>query len=165
MVEQKVIKAIQQAQRSITFIIANQNSPVPEHVFCTVMALGNSFAATAELTNDEFEETISQTKIYRISLTYHGLMTDNVEGAVSHMAAYLESFQARLNFKEQGFSILRIFDVKPVSLLKDADMYMTYVLDFNLATTQDHSFAVDVIDVVHVHGDLETMEYDVKVEI
>jgi hypothetical protein len=165
MVEIKVIKAIQAAQPSITFIVANQNSPVPEHIFCDVSVIGSSFIDTAELTNDEFEETINQTKIHRVSLTYHGLVTSGAGDAVAHMAAYLESFQARLRFKEQGFSIVRIFDVKYTPMLKDVDMYMTYVLDFNIATIQGHSFTVDVIDKVDIHGDLGTIEYNIEVEI
>ena len=165
MVEQRIIRAIQAAQPSITFMVANQNAPVPEHVFCEVYTIGDAFVGMPETSNDEFEENISKIILQRASLTYHGLMTSEVREAVLHMAAFLESFQARLNFKEQGFSIIRVHDIQPSSLLKDADMYMTYVLDVTLAVEQSHSFKIDVIDSVEIEGDLETIKYNIEVDI
>lgn len=165
MVEQRVIRAIKDAQPNVTFFVANQNAPVPQHVFCDVSSIKDTFAGTPEISNDEFEETIASIVKYRVSLTYHGLVTSNASDLVAHMAAYLESFQARLRFKEQGLSIIRVHDIPHTPLLKDADMYMTYTLDVTLASEQKHSFGIDVIDNVHVHGDLETIDYEIEVKI
>lgn len=165
MVGQRVIRAIQGAQPTVTFIIANQNSPVPQHVFCDVYTVGDSFSSTPELSNDETQETISKIIQHRVSLTYHGLVTDNVSDAAMHMAAYLDSFQARVKFKEQELSIIRINDIQHSPLLKDVDMYVTCVLDIVVAEERKDSFNIDVIDNVHIDGDLETFEYEHEVRI
>ena len=98
MVGQRVIRAIQGAQPTVTFIIANQNSPVPQHVFCDVYTVGDSFSSTPELSNDETQET-------------------------------------------RCWIILEI------------------VLDIVVAEERKDSFNIDVIDNVHIDGDLETFEY------
>lgn len=164
MVEQRVIRAIQKAQPSVTFIVANQNSPVPQHVFCEVYSIGDLFIGTPTYDNDEYEETVSNIVQYRVSLSYNGLVTSNAHDLARHMSRYLQSFQSTVSLKEQGFSLIRVHDIQQTPIIKDTDMYIKYVLDITLASEESDSFAIDVIDQAIIHGDFEFMKEDFEVK-
>lgn len=165
MVEVKLIKAIQAAQPNVVFMVANQNSPVPQHVFCEVLSIGDVFIGTPEYSNDEDEEVISTQVFERISLSYNGLVVSEAQAAVKYMARFLESFEASFRLKEQGLSLIRVNDIQKMPVLKDVDMYVTYILDITLASQETDSFNIDVIDKVKIHGDFKTSQYDLEVNI
>lgn len=160
MVEQRLIIAMQQAQPDVTFIVAYQNNPMPSHVFCEVFAIGDTFAGLPVYTNDETTEIISTIYKYKVSLSYNGLMRSKAHEHARHIHNYLQSFQARLALKEQGISLLRVEDIVTVPILKDTDMHMKYIVDIVIASEESDSFAIDVIDVVTIHGDLEIRQDD-----
>ena len=165
MVEQKIIRAIQGIQPQVTFMVANQNSPIPEHVFCEVYTIGDYIEGTPTYENDEFQETITTVVRHRVSLSYNGLVTSNAHNYAKQMTRYLESFQARLSLKEQGFSLIRVHDIQKIPLIKDVDMYLKYVLDFTVVTEESDSFGIDVIDRAIIHGDFEFISKDFEVDI
>lgn len=160
MVEQRLIKAIQSAQPDVAFIVAYQNAPVAEHVFCEVYAIGDKFAGLPVFSNDSTTETVSTIYKYKVSLSYNGLVTSGAHDKAKHMSNFLQSFQARLALKEHGFSLLYVDDISTIPIVKDADMYMKHVLDICIASEESDQFDIDVIDTVTIHADLDTTKHD-----
>ena len=108
---------------------------------------------------------LSVVNLYKVSLTYNGLVTSDAERASIHMSRFLQSSLAANKLTEQGLSLISIQDIQHAPKLKDVDIYMNYTLDIVIASSESDSFAVDVVDVVRVVGDFEIDEHTFEVEI
>lgn len=165
MVELRLISAIENIQPDVEFILANQNSPIPQHTFCEVYTIGDKLGAMPTYENDEESESVSEVVLYRVSLSYNSLPTKDTHNYARYMSRFLQSFNGATALHEQGLSLIRINDVTKIPILKDADMYIKYVLDITLASEETDSFNIDIVDKAVIHGDLQIIEKDFEVNL
>ena len=117
MVEQRLIKAIQSAQPDVAFIVAYQNAPVAEHVFCEVYAIGDKFAGLPVFSNDSTTETVSTIYKYKVSLSYNGLVTS---GAHDKAKQALKDLILRVYGAESKAIYIKDYGLKPDVALQAA---------------------------------------------